>query len=115
MSHSKITRYALHSAGIARCSIIAFLIWLVSAGIGLSPIINRPDDLPRTEESLPGLVRFCGFIADSMSYPFAWISPGSILDGPQSFILEALFWGTILYLCVRGAVWMTRRNGSPSG
>jgi hypothetical protein len=80
--------------------------------VALSPIINRPDNLPRTKDALPVSVRLCGFIADAMSYPFTFIPPHSILDGPQVMILAALFWGLILYFCLRGLFWAWRIVGS---
>jgi hypothetical protein len=44
--------------------------------------------------------RFCGYIPFVMGYPFSWVRPGSILNGPQLFVLVFLFWGVLLYLLV---------------
>jgi hypothetical protein len=71
---------------------------MVAAGIGMAPIATRPDDLSRN--SYPLVSECFGNIADGMLYPFSWISPRSVLDGSQAFILMALFWGAFLYLAV---------------
>jgi hypothetical protein len=107
MAKTNVSRYAYHFAGIIGCSVIAWLIWCVAAGIALSPIINRPDDAPRTEEAFTGFEKFCGFIADGMGYPFLWIPPHA-LSSTQTFILFAVFWGCILYLFLCGGFWLIR-------
>lgn len=96
-------------AGILVCSVIAFSAWVVANGIAWSPIINRPDDMPRTEEGLPFYVRLCGLISDVMGYPFTLVPKHSIFDGPQIFVLAGLFWGFVLYVSVRAIFWTLRQ------
>jgi hypothetical protein len=88
---------------------LAFVVWIVCEGIALGPIINRPDDGPRTEAAFNGLPNFCGDVQEVMAYPFSWVRPGSFLNGPQIFFIMALFWGIILYLCIRGVCRVARR------
>lgn len=108
VSRSRIISYSLHFAGIVGCSIIACLVAFASTGIALSPVFNRPDDAPRTEEAFTGLELFCGFISEVMLSPFFWIPPHALNDTESIFLL-ALFWGLFLYLFLRVASGLIRR------
>jgi hypothetical protein len=77
---------------------------------------NRPnedsdDDIPPTEAAVPEDAQICGYIVEGMAYPFSWIRPGSIFNGPQILVLMALFWGVVLYLGIWGAWWALRGAG----
>ena len=102
MPRSKTIRFALHVIGIAVSSGIAFAIWTVSTAIAWSPIIARSDDSERSYEKLPLFIRFCVHIPEVMGYPFSWIRPHGIWDGPQEFVLIWMFWGIIIYLLAYG-------------
>ncbi len=90
MPASKAARNAIHFAGIVACSEIMLVTWVVASAVALSPIINRPDDAPRSEQAFSGFQKFCGLVADCMGFPFGWLPPQALTDS-ESLVLFSFF------------------------
>ena len=114
MKKSAAKQWVFHLLGVFGCSLAAFLIWLTATAVAMRPIINRTDDLSRNENGFSTVERICGNVSDGMGYPFSSLPAHGILDGPQSFLIMALFWGSLLYLVGRALVRFSLRRVRPT-
>jgi hypothetical protein len=101
MDRGRIPKWAWTLIGLGICFVIAFGVWIIATAIAWGPLISRPDDLPRDDLATTPLQDFCGRINEGMLYPFMWIAPRSLVDGPQAWVLLAVFWGAVLFLSIR--------------